>query len=722
MFPIAQTLAEPFPFLQLTIKVTLLLGLFFALWMAFKHKSASFRHSILAIALISIPCLCAAQWLLPSQSLPWLKQKAVANYEEAFDYSRFQSNELQNSPAPSPAETKPKTDETTTVPHPESSDGPVLALSKQPSGVSFWSLRQILLTIWGCGTAVLLIRFTIAWLVVWQRVRRSPLLCTDGLAPGIKQLIEDFSASSCKFRVHSDPGQMPMCFGVFRHTIVLPADFREWDFADQKSVLLHESAHAHRRDCLVNLLAHIENAILWFHPLSWTLLRCLKSESEMACDDWAIARGADNVKYASALFDVTLSTRRKPTVAIVSVSMADCSPLERRMQSILSTSAPRKPISVMGYFSVASISAIAITCLACFHLDSAASAQDSVPSNTTIEHRIELEDGQIVRGELDGNIKLETSYGSADLELKKIRSVKRLADGRHEVMADDNSVLTGIIRQSQLSLQGLEDREHISVLDFTKITTIGNADLTPEKITDGFLKDGISYHIRAPKDYQPEHEYPAIFFLHDGDSNSRTMVTDFVAMCPKVANRFLLIGINGENRSTKVEGNFNYTYIDFSGRSKYKGFPGTDRQSPALVTESITALKDRIPISKVLLIGEGDGAFLTFSIVMNYPEMIDGTITTNGGLLVQTAPEAYEDEDLIKAQQNTFMTLMHFNPGKDHKKSHIWNAKNAFDEAGYRKKFYQVRDKRAVPQILQREIRRHVEDPDFESKKEGKNE
>ena len=53
--------------------------------------------------------------------------------------------------------------------------------------------------------------------------------------------------------------------------------------------------------------------------------------------------------------------------------------------------------------------------------------------------------------------------------------------------------------------------------------------------------------------------------------------------------------------------------------------------------------------------------------------------------------------------------------------SHL-ERKNAFDEAGYRKKFYQVRDKRAVPQILQREIRRHVEDPDFESKKEGKNE
>ena len=698
MFPIAQTLAEPFPFLQLTIKVTLLLGLFFALWMAFKHKSASFRHSILAIALISIPCLCAAQWLLPSQSLPWLKQKAVANYEEAFDYSRFQSNELQNSPAPSPAETKPKTDETTTVPHPESSDGPVLALSKQPSGVSFWSLRQILLTIWGCGTAVLLIRFTIAWLVVWQRVRRSPLLCTDGLAPGIKQLIEDFSAS-CKFRVHSDPGQMPMCFGVFRHTIVLPADFREWDFADQKSVLLHESAHAYRRDCLVNLLAHIENAILWFHPLSWTLLRCLKSESEMACDDWAIARGADNVKYASALFDVTLSTRRKPTVAIVSVSMADCSPLERRMQSILSASAPRKPISAMGYFSVASISAIAITCLACFHLDSAASAQDSVPSTTTIEHRIELEDGQIVRGELDGNIKLETSYGSADLELKKIRSVKRLADGRHSVMADDDSMLTGIIRQDKLSIKGLEDREHISVLKFKKITTIGNAELLPGLITSGFLKDNISYHIRAPEGYDPAEPYNALVFFHPANSNTKTMIEDFVKRCPDLSNEMLLIGLNGENKSKKTEGGFNYTYIDFAGRSKYGGFPGTDRQSPALVTEAITDLKDRIPISKTWIMGEGSGAFLAYSVMMNFAEMIDGVIAIDGGLLIQCVPDAYEDEELIAAQSATPLVIMKTDKGND---KHVSAAKRAFTDAGFLRKYYVIKDRRALPKIYER--------------------
>ena len=422
----------------------------------------------------------------------------------------------------------------------------------------------------------------------------------------------------------------------------------------------------------------------------------------MACDDWAIARGADNVKYASALFDVTLSTRRKPTVAIVSVSMADCSPLERRMQSILSTSAPRKPISIMGYFSVASISAIAITCLACFHLDSAASAQDSMPSTTTIEHRIELGNGEIVRGELDGNIKLETSYGSADLELRKIRSVKRLADGRHEVMADDDSVLTGIIRQDKLSITGLEDREHISVLKFKKITTIGNAELLPGMLTSGFLKDNISYHIRAPEGYDPGETYKALVFFHPANSNTKSMLQEFVKKSPDLSNQMLLIGLNGENKSKKVDGGFNYTYIDFAGRSKYGGFPGTDRQSPALVTEAITDLKDRIPISETYIIGEGSGAFLAYSVMMNFAEMIDGVIAIDGGLLVQCVPDAYEDEELIAAQRATPLVIMKTDKGNA---KHVSAAKRAFTEAGYTRKYYEIKDRRALPKIYERTFR-----------------
>jgi len=92
-------------------------------------------------------------------------------------------------------------------------------------------------------------------------------------------------------------------------------------------------------------------------------------------------------------------------------------------------------------------------------------------------------------------------------------------------------------------------------------------------------------------------------------------------------------------------------------------------------------------------------------------------------LLVQTAPDAYEDEELIAEQKKVHMSIMYFDPnGGDKEQSHCWNASQAFHKAGHRNRFYQIFDKRALPQILQREIRKHVHDPDFDYNTEGKNE
>ena len=129
MIAIAQTVAQPFPLLQLTLKITLLLGLFFAFWLMFRKKSASFRHSILVVALLSIPCLLAAQWLIPSQNLQWLEQESVSHFERAFDYSP--ENSSANSKLVAQTETKLANKDTTATSHPET-----LESLENPSGAA----------------------------------------------------------------------------------------------------------------------------------------------------------------------------------------------------------------------------------------------------------------------------------------------------------------------------------------------------------------------------------------------------------------------------------------------------------------------------------------------------------------------------------------------------------------------------------------------------------
>ena len=192
---IALSLSGPFPFAQLTIKVTLLLAMFFAIWMLARKKSASFRHSILVVALLSLPCLAIAQLVMPSQSLPFLEQQAVFNFQNAFEYAS------ENDPAN--AELLP-VKESLLEPHSETPDGTGSITSIQSSGVSFWSVKNVLLAIWACGSIILLLRFAIAWLIVWRHVRHSPIVETDGLAPVLKSLISDCQSSGCQVRMHRE--------------------------------------------------------------------------------------------------------------------------------------------------------------------------------------------------------------------------------------------------------------------------------------------------------------------------------------------------------------------------------------------------------------------------------------------------------------------------------------------------------------------------------------
>jgi HEAT repeat protein len=99
-------------------------------------------------------------------------------------------------------------------------------------------------------------------------------------------------------------------------------------------VLLHELAHVRRHDLVGHTLGRLACAVYWFHPLVWTAAKQLRSESERACDDLALACGARATDYAEHLLDIVTSVRRDatPTVAL---AMARRKDFEGRMLAIL---------------------------------------------------------------------------------------------------------------------------------------------------------------------------------------------------------------------------------------------------------------------------------------------------------------------------------------------------------------------------------------------------
>lgn len=190
-----------------------------------------------------------------------------------------------------------------------------------------------------------------------------------------------------------------------------------------------------------------------------------------------------------------------------------------------------------------------------------------------------------------------------------------------------------------------------------------HAPLKAGAIVDGSTKGLLTYSARAPEDYRPGdgRKWPTLVLLHGSNMNAKSYVATFASAWPELAKGFLLLGINGESCSDYAgpEPRFNYTYINYVGRSTFQGFPGTDRESPALVAEAIKELKVTYPIGPCFVGGHSQGAFLTYSLLMNSPELFAGAFPISGGLIFQCEPSAYADEATRKAQRMIPLAIVH---------------------------------------------------------------
>ncbi len=98
--------------------------------------------------------------------------------------------------------------------------------------------------------------------------------------------------------------QGPRVHGMFRPHISLPHGIERLLTEEElDAVLLHEVAHARRRDNLIRLVYEVGLCGLWFHPLAWLTGSRLALYRELSCDESVIAsaRGRDLVSALAKL-------------------------------------------------------------------------------------------------------------------------------------------------------------------------------------------------------------------------------------------------------------------------------------------------------------------------------------------------------------------------------------------------------------------------------------
>jgi beta-lactamase regulating signal transducer with metallopeptidase domain len=336
---------------MLLVKATLILLVALGITLSMQRTSAGARHLVWLVtlaALLLIPALTA--WapirlrVLPAVARP----EPVAAAILATPASTNLTSRVDNKGGGVPTAPTTSTTETPGSIAADISSSPVL------SGLS------ILFLIWAAVLLVIAMSLGYATLMVKRIVNRArPLDSEDWLTP-LWEVSDRLALDEPPRLLRSEDAKMPFACGVFTPTIVLPAECDTWSLDRRRAVLLHELAHVRRHDLVGHTLGRFACAIYWFHPLVWTAAKQLRSESERACDDLALACGARATDYAEHLLDIVTSVRRDATPS-VALAMARRKEFEGRMLAILdpelrhSSPSRRQSAALIGSLALISI-------------------------------------------------------------------------------------------------------------------------------------------------------------------------------------------------------------------------------------------------------------------------------------------------------------------------------------------------------------------------------
>lgn len=297
---------------DISVKAALVFLGALALTRVLRRASASTRHQVWTVALVSVVALPALTAALPAWQVPVLPPAAVS---------------ATSSPVPSAAEQASATAPASAVPDPvtaavsrDQRDQPQLrsgsggvppgdqgggdSAAFGPGAFGHGDVAAILLAFWILGVVFLLSRLMFSALAAWRIVRQASPVRDAVILRQARAVRDQLGIRGEVNLVQTDRISMPMAWGVLRSTVLLPAESAAWTPARRRVVLLHEMAHLKRRDCQTLLLARIVTALHWFNPLAWTATRRLQAERERACDDLVLSVGTRRSEYAQHLLEI----------------------------------------------------------------------------------------------------------------------------------------------------------------------------------------------------------------------------------------------------------------------------------------------------------------------------------------------------------------------------------------------------------------------------------
>jgi len=248
-------------------------------------------------------------------------------------------------PQPQPDAAVPMRPATLSAMDNSSLDVPIPDPVQQSAARTSFEWRSALLDLWLAGMIVALIPLFIA-IVRVRLLARSARPARTRRWQTLIETTRPIAHLSTRVRIlESSATAMPMTWGIFRATLLVPSSTDRWPDWQCRDILLHELAHVERRDCLTQLVAQIACAVYWFNPLAWIAAGRMKIERELACDDRVISAGSSASDYASNLLDVARSLRAPSLTSHTAIAMARPSQLSGRLLAVLDSRRNRRRVT-----------------------------------------------------------------------------------------------------------------------------------------------------------------------------------------------------------------------------------------------------------------------------------------------------------------------------------------------------------------------------------------
>lgn len=132
----------------------------------------------------------------------------------------------------------------------------------------------------------------------------------------------------------------PALAGFWKPVVLVPTGLAGQLSAEElEAVILHELAHAKRRDNWTAAFTHAVSCVFWFYPLSWWIEKRLRIERELACDEMVICSGTAAEDYVAGILK---ACRFSVSGEVAGVSGVCGSSLKNRMEAIMSLSPNRE--------------------------------------------------------------------------------------------------------------------------------------------------------------------------------------------------------------------------------------------------------------------------------------------------------------------------------------------------------------------------------------------